>query len=159
MGLSSQYGNIGLNQKGNGFMKIKKMDIVLLVLSIVLCAGIKLIFHACAPKEDGGWMACHWAEQAIFANGVILVLSAILRLFVKSSYKTGIAMAMTATAGITLLIPNVMIKLCMMKEMRCHSVMHPAVMVICILLVIACVADIWVHFTKEVNPSGGGKTA
>lgn len=121
--------------------KPKITDILLLVGSIVLCAGIKLAFHACAPKDDGSWMACHWAEQAVFASAIGMCITAVLRLFLGARERAGAALAMSVTAVMTALLPGIFIHLCMMDTMRCHAVMRPAVIILCALIAVIGVVD------------------
>lgn len=116
-------------------------DILLLILSLALCIGVKCLFHACAPKEDGSWMACHWAEQSVFAAALGMSITAALRLFLDRRAKTGAGLAIGVTAAVTALVPGIFIRLCMMNDMRCHSVMRPAVIIVCVLLVICAVVD------------------
>ncbi|MBQ8927385.1 MAG: DUF4418 family protein [Oscillospiraceae bacterium] len=116
-------------------------DILLLVMSAALCIGVKLLFHACAPKEDGSWMACHWAEQAVFAASLGMSLTAFVRLFLDRRARAGAALGMSITAAVTAFIPGVFIRLCMMNDMRCHAVMRPAAVILCVLIVICGIAD------------------
>ena len=74
--------------------KPKLTDIVLLLLSLALCLGVKLVFHACGMKEDGSYMNCHWAEQAVFAVSAGLTITSVLRLFLDRKAKAGAALAM-----------------------------------------------------------------
>ena len=114
------------------------MDIVILVLSVVLCVGVKLAFHACETGENV--MACHWAEQAVFAMGIVLVVqSAALLLCRESGMRKGICLAMIPTSAVTAFIPGFFIHLCMMKDMRCHTVMRPAVMIVAILITVCAI--------------------
>ncbi len=121
--------------------KFTVTDIILLVLSLALAVGIKLVFHACAPKEDGSWMTCHWAEQAVSAASIGLTAVAVLRLFLCRAAKAGTALAMSVFAVITALLPGVFIRMCMMDTMRCHAVMCPAVMIVCLLIAATGLAD------------------
>ena len=127
------------------------LDVVSLVLSAVLCFGTKFAFHACAPKEDGSWMACHWAEQAVFGIGIVLlILSVIMTFCFKDGHtKSGIAVSMAVLSGFTAILPNHLIKICMMADMRCHSVMKPAVLVTGILLCIVSVVGCVMHRKEE----------
>ena len=126
------------------------LDIVLLVLSAVLCFGTKFLFHACAPKEDGSFMVCHWAEQAVFGLGLVLfVLSIVLFVFKDGKTKSGIILGMEAVSALTAVLPNHLINLCMMTDMRCHSVMKPAVLIIGILIVIVGAIAVTVHRKEE----------
>ncbi|MBR1423642.1 MAG: DUF4418 family protein [Ruminococcus sp.] len=122
-------------------------DIILLVLSSVLTIGVKTVFSACEKKPDGMWMSCHWAEQAVFALGIALIAMAVVNIVLnKTDLKRGIALAMVPTALITAFVPNVFIDLCMMKDMHCHEVMRPAVIIIsAVIAVAACVYAIIVR--------------
>ena len=122
-------------------------DIILLVLSAVLTIGVKTVFSACEKKPDGMWMSCHWAEQAVFALGIALSAMAVVNIVLnKTDLKRGIALAMVPTALITVFVPNVFIDLCMMKDMHCHEVMRPAVIIIsAVIAVAACIYAIIVR--------------
>ncbi len=116
-------------------------DMILLILSLALCIGVKLVFHACGMKDDGSYMTCHWAEQAVFAVSTGLAVTAVFRLFLDRKSKAGAALAMSTTAAVTALIPGVCIRLCMMETMRCHAVMRPAVIILCVLLAVTGIVD------------------
>ena len=126
-------------------MKNRKLmiaDLIVLLLSGLLCLGTKFWFHACGQTEEGKWMACHWAEQAVFAAGIALTVSAVLLLTVRSRrVKGGIALGMLPAAVTAAFVPQHVISLCMMNTMRCHMVMKPAVLVIALLLAAAAAAD------------------
>ncbi len=122
------------------------LDIILFMLSTALCFGTKFVFHACAPKEDGGWMVCHWAEQAVFGLGLVLFfLSSVMFAFKDGKTKSGMILAMEAIAALAAILPNHLINLCMMTDMRCHSVMKPAVLILGILIMIVGVIAIIIH--------------
>ena len=123
------------------------LDIAAILLSAVLCFGTKFAFHACAPKEDGSWMACHWAEQAVFGVGIVmLILSIIMTFCLKDGYsKSGVAVSIAVISTFSVMIPNHLIKLCMMTDMRCHSVMKPAVFILSILILVISVAGFIIH--------------
>ncbi len=126
------------------------LDALLCVLSAVLCFGTKFLFHACAPKEDGGWMACHWAEQAVFGLGIVLlILSIITFCFPDGKTKSGIQISMAVVSALVIAVPNHLIKLCMMTDMRCHSVMKPAAIIISILILICSVTSGMLHRKEE----------
>ena len=121
--------------------KINMTDILLLVMSAALCIGVKLVFHACGMKEDGSWMNCHWAEQAVFAVSIGLTVTGCLRIFLDRQAKAGTALAMSVISGMTALIPGVFVRFCMMDTMRCHAVMRPAVIILCVLIAVTGIAD------------------
>ena len=124
------------------------LDIILLVLSAGLTTGVKTVFSACEKKPDGMWMTCHWAEQAVFALGIALTAMAVVNIVLgKTDIKRGIAIAMVPTALITAFVPNAFINLCMMKDMHCHEMMRPAVIVISAL--IAAAACVYAIIVRE----------
>ncbi|MBQ8966090.1 DUF4418 family protein [Ruminococcus sp.] len=107
------------------------LGILLLICSLGMSAGVKLCFHACGPKEDGSYMTCHWAEQAVFTIGCVMAVISVLLLIVSNNgMRRGLALALVPAGAGAALIPNTMIKLCMMTDMHCHSVMKPAVIVL-----------------------------
>ena len=130
-------------------MKMKKsksstvLGAILALLGIAQCVGVRLAFHACGQTEEGKWMACHWAEQAVFALGISLSVTAVMLLIIRNrAVKQGLALSMIPQAAVTAFIPNTLIKLCMMTDMRCHAVMKPAVIVIA--AVTAIIAAVYV---------------
>ena len=107
------------------------------VLSVLFLLGILFVFHPCGPKEDGSWMNCHWAEQAVFVMGCALTAMAVFVLISgKSEAGAGAALSMTALSAAAALTPGLAINLCMMTTMHCHTVMRPAVIVICALIAV-----------------------
>ena len=128
--------------------------IILTVLSLLLTVGVKLIFPACGPKEDGTWMACHWAEQAVFGMGIALTtISVVVLITGGSRVSAGAAIALISAAAVTVITPGILINLCMMQNMRCHTVMSPAVTVLCALIIAVSAFHVFVQLRK----SGGGR--
>lgn len=125
------------------------MQLVILILSAVLCIGSKVLFHACEVMGEE-IMACHWAEQAVFALSIVLLVQSILLLLLRDpGVKKGIAVAIVPTAVITVLVPGVFIRLCMMDTMRCRAVFRPAVTILGILIAVAAVCFLIIHRGKE----------
>ncbi len=111
-----------------------------LLLSIFLAAGVKLLFHACGPKEDGTFMNCHTAENAVCTGGIVLAVFFFIILFLRSRKAAGILSFLAAAGAVgTALLPNTLIHLCMMTDMRCHSIMKPTVVLICAAIAILAV--------------------
>ena len=129
--------------------KITFFDIALLALSIALCFGTAFIFHPCAPKADGSWMLCHWAGNIVVALGAAFCAASVARLFAPKDFKSGISAAFVPFALVALLVPGILIKMCMMRDMRCWSVMRPAVAILCVLIIIASVADLILTAIKK----------
>ena len=120
--------------------KMKVLDIVLLVLSVILVFGTKFVFHACEVGEN--IMSCHWAEQTVFGVGLVLMVQALgLLLSNKSDVRRGIHFAMIPTAILAFFLPGGLIHLCMMKDMRCHTTMRPAIMILSILIAICAIVS------------------
>ena len=117
-------------------------DIVLAAVSVIFIAGIFSFLGACGPKADGSWMMCHWAGQIEKGLSIVLAVISLARLFVKNSkVKLGLSLSIIPVAVFAALVPAHIIHLCMMKTMRCHTIMHPAVVVISVVLIVAAVID------------------
>ena len=129
-------------KKRNTFEKLT--EIILVLLSVILTAGVKFLFHACGQKEDGSWMHCHDAEQTVFVLGIMLtVMSVLMLIFSEEKKKRWIKIIMIPTALTAVFVPNILIHMCMMKGMRCLSVMRPAVIIISLLIAAAAAVSIY----------------
>lgn len=128
------------------------ISVVLLALSLCLTIGVKFVFHACpmAMGEMGKIMPCHWAEQAVFATGIVLSVMALLMfVFKKSGEKVAISACMIPATVAAMLFPQVIIRLCMMPEMACRTHMRPAVLGITIALIVVECISIIVNFRRD----------
>ena len=56
------------------------VDVLLAVFSVAYLVGVRTVFLPCGPKEDGSWMNCHWAGQAVTGVAVCLVILSIAHL-------------------------------------------------------------------------------
>ena len=121
--------------------KLSASDIILLVLSLILLFGTKYAFHACPAKADGSWMLCHWAEHVVIALGTVFSFLSVARFFVDEKIKSGISLSFVPLSVVTALVPGLLVNLCMMKDMRCHTTMRPAVIVIAILIAAISLVD------------------
>ncbi len=125
-------------------------DIVMLALALVLFIGLLTFLRPCGPKDDGGWMTCHWAGQALRGVAGALLLLAVVRLFVRGGVKTGLDMGMAVLAALAICVPGRLIGLCMMDAMRCRAVMTPGVTVLSILMIAAAAADMLLRRKKDI---------
>ena len=124
--------------------RVEIWDVVLLVLALILFIGLLTFLKPCGPKEDGSWMTCHWAGQALVGiSGAMLVLS-VVHLFVKNHVKIGLDIGMMVLSVLAICVPGRLIGLCMMDTMRCRAVMSPGVTVTAILTAAAAIIDIFV---------------
>ena len=126
-------------------------DIVIFALCAFYCAGSKLVLHACDHKMmNGAWMNCHWAEQAVFAFGIVLAVQALALLVLNDmGIKRGIALSIIPTAIVPAFLPNVLIEIGCGKDMRCQTVMRPAVIVLG--AVIAAAAAAYLVINRKRN--------
>lgn len=125
-------------------------DLLLLAVSLVFLIGIRTFFSSCGPKEDGTWMTCHWAGQAVTGIAAVLLVICVIRLFVKDSgIKQGLSLSVIPAALLSAILPGNLIGLCMMDTMRCCSVMRPAVIVFSLLMIAAAIFDLFVQRGKK----------
>ena len=118
--------------------------IALFTEALLLTIGTRTFLSPCKePKEDGSWMYCHYAGTVVFGLAVVMFIMSVLFLLEKSSEaKKGTALSMLPCAVLAVLIPQRVIPLCMMENMRCHTVFKPAVRILGILILIPAVVSI-----------------
>ncbi|MBQ9625025.1 MAG: DUF4418 family protein [Clostridia bacterium] len=134
-------------------INIKINDIILLAVSFCFLIGMKFVFGPCGPKEDGGFMACHWAGNAITGLAAVLTAISVIHIIVQNNQlKMGLALSTVPIAVFAFLIPNRVINLCMMHDMRCHTVMAPAVIVFSTLVIAAAAADLFMLYNRNKEP-------
>ena len=130
--------------------KISVLDVVLPAVGLAFLLGALFVFGPCGPKEDGSWMTCHWAGQAVTGVAALLLVLELVRLFVGDNrVKLGLDIAAIPAALLAALIPGHLIRLCMMADMRCRSVMSPAVTVFSVLMIVLSAADIFLLAKKK----------
>lgn len=118
------------------------LSIVTLVCSILLTLGTMYVFHACGPKDDGSWMACHWAQQTVAALGAVLTVQSVIAILCKTNAaRASVSAAMIPTAVVALMTPAGLINLCMMADMRCQAIMKPAVRLVAAIILILVVVN------------------
>ena len=122
--------------------KVRVTDVLLLALGVLLLAGTLTFLSPCGPKEDGSWMTCHWAGNAVAGVAGALLALAVVRLFVSGGAKLGLDVGTAALAALAALLPGRLIDLCMTAGMRCRAVMTPGVTVLAALTLAAAAADI-----------------
>ena len=128
----------------NNHPRARVSDLLLLVFGAVELSGVRTFFAPCGPKEDGSWMSCHWAGQAVTGTAAVLVVLALVHLLVRDrGMKLGLDLGLAAVALCSALFPGKLIGLCMMAEMRCHRLTVPGVTVCAVLVVLAAALDAW----------------
>lgn len=134
----------------NGEKRITVVDGILLVLGLILGIGTKVVFHACAETADSGmYMSCHWAEQMAAALGFVVAVQAVFLFLFGAKVRMGISLAMIPTALLAVITPGILINLCMMKDMRCHSVMRPAVVILGVLIMAAACVNVIMEWRRK----------
>lgn len=124
-------------------------DWCLLIVSVLFLVGIRTAFAPCKPTEDGSWMTCHWAGQAVTGVAAVLLVLAILHLLLPGpGEKLGVAAAMIPVSLLAAFLPGKLINLCMMGTMRCHGVTRPAVLVFSLMLAVLSLADLLLQRKK-----------
>ena len=131
---------------------MKKINLFLGIAELLVAAALTLgslfVFNAC-PGEDGKYMACHWAQNAVVLIGSVLVLALLIRVFIPSrDIKTGITLTSFLLSIAVALIPGVFINLCMMDTMRCHSAFKPGVIAVSAVLAVLTGIDSAVGIVK-----------
>ncbi len=125
-------------------------DCLLLIFGIIFLVGIRTVFAPCGPKEDGSWMTCHWAGQALTGTAAVLLVLALVHLLLRDrGMKVGLDVGIAVVAVFSALLPGKLIGLCMMPDMRCHQLMVPGATVCAVLMVLAAVLDIGLRRKKE----------
>ncbi len=103
-------------------------------VSLLLLLGVLTLFSACGRKDDGSWMRCHDARNAVAvcsaAMTAVFLLAAVMknRLLCIILDLTGLAASAAA-----FMIPGVIMPMCMMHTMRCYTVMQPFVRIMTVI--------------------------
>ncbi|MCR4704831.1 MAG: DUF4418 family protein [Lachnospiraceae bacterium] len=113
-------------------MKKRMLDVTSMVLCLLLAIGVVTVFKACGVKEDGTWMHCHHAQNDVLVMALIMAgVSVVTAMLPDGRLRTLLHAIALALAVVTALLPGMIVDLCMMRSMRCHSVMRPYVIIMC----------------------------
>ena len=97
--------------------------IVLAVVEALIAIGVKTVFSACPAMEDGSYMSCHNAENAVFILAIVQALLIIGTIVIKNKKAAAVFGALFVISSLaSIIIPGNVVHLCMMASMRCHSV-------------------------------------
>ena len=119
--------------------------ILLPIVGIVILAALMTVLAPCGPKEDGTFMSCHYAGQALrILAGASVIVSLACSMWAPGPGKlhTAADVLVMILSAAMILIPGHVIHLCMMPEMQCRAVMKPGSMVLAVLLLILAAADL-----------------
>ena len=100
-----------------------------LITALILTAGSLTVFGAC-EAEEGHFMNCHLAQNAVALAGAVLTALSLLRTVLSNGdIRTGLSLGVFALSVSAIFIPKTLINLCMMETMRCHTIFRPAVII------------------------------
>ena len=131
--------------------KISIIDILMVIAAFVLMIGVQSVFSACEVGEES-IMACHWAQQAVFAVSIAEVLISLICLGARNrSARLYLSISNAILSVVVIFIPGTLINLCMMDDMRCRSIMRPAVTITAVVMIVICAVNIFTSIKKDEN--------
>lgn len=130
---------------------MKKFSIpacVTLALALLIAIGSQTFLGSCV-HDDGSFGACHWAGRMLMGVGALLAAQSLLVLFARDhGRRAGLFLAMAPTALLGILTPGTIISLCGMATMRCRALMRPAMILLCVLALMAALTGWWIERRK-----------
>ncbi|MCR5214138.1 MAG: DUF4418 family protein [Eubacterium sp.] len=131
-------------------MKKKIFEILPIIIALLLSLGVVTVFKACDPMEDGTWMHCHAAQNDVFILGLVIGgLGTIALLIKKKAVKIIVGVVNLGLGVLTSIVPGILVHLCMMHTMRCHSVMRPFVVIVSIILILTELVNVFLLVGKR----------
>ena len=122
--------------------KTQITEIIMIAAEAVLLIGNNTWFKVCGPKDDGSFMACHWAGRMVTACALLLLALSIAHFIFKDlKAKAAADLSVGLTALMTLLTPGMIINLCGMPEMMCRAHTQPWVIVLSAVIIVAAAFD------------------
>lgn len=119
------------------------VGIVLTVLSSILLVGILTFAGPCGVHDDGTMSSCYWASRAVLGVGVVLAVISLVRIFERDEgERRGLSFSAALLGVLVAVLPGVLIDLCMMQTMRCHTVMRPFALVMGVLIAVVGGVDL-----------------
>lgn len=115
-------------------------SITLLLLAVLVATAPYSFAKVCDVSEKV--MKCHWTARAELFLGISTALLALLRLCGNSKYlRLGLDAGIIANAAGIILFPTLLIGVCGMPSMHCHSVTQPTLIVLGVLLLAVSAVD------------------
>ena len=104
-------------------------SIILLLLAVLVAAAPYSFAKVCDVGEKV--MKCHWTARAELFLGLATALLSLLRFFSKSKQLLlGLDAGIFVNAAGVILFPTLLIGVCGMASMHCHSVTKPSLIVL-----------------------------
>ena len=105
--------------------------------SALLVLGVLTVFSACGMKDDGTWMKCHGAQTTVAKLGgamtALFLPAALLRNMALKTILYGLGIVGSV---VVFLIPETTMPMCMMRTMRCYTVMQPFVRIMAVMIAV-----------------------
>lgn len=118
--------------------KVSFIDFLPSILALLLAIGTVTVFKACPKKPDGTWMRCHHVQDMVFISSLILTAVSLIPAFLGNKIaKFSLLLLCLLATVLIMLLPGVLMPMCMMKSMRCYTVMQPFVRSMSVLLILA----------------------
>ena len=126
---------------------------VTFVLGLLVALGPQFIFKVCSGSCCCDALPrCFWSAQAEIGLGLIIVaLGICLIIFDDLKIQLGLTIGVFLTGIMALCIPHVLIGGCEMLTMACRKVAFPALTVVCTVITIAAVINIFYLERKIKN--------
>ena len=122
------------------------VGIILTALSVLLIVGILSFAGSCGVHDDGSVSACFWAERAVLGMGIVLAILSVVRIFERDEgERRGLSLAAACLGVLIACAPGVLIDLCMMATMRCHTIMRPFVLIVGVLVALVGGTDLFLR--------------
>ncbi len=125
--------------------------VLVAVLGIILAAGTEFVFHGCGVHDDGNYGRCHYAQHVIVAFGILVAISALVSVFIKTKEAlVAVSIITSVEAVIAILVPGIIVPLCMMETMRCNTLMRPFATIVSAIILIVSVGNLaLIKFRKD----------
>ena len=122
-----------------------------ILIGAVFTIGMLTFLKPCGPKEDGTWMNCHYAGQALLAAAAVMLIVGLAGIAVRRrTGKICLAAAQIVLAILVFAVPG-QIGLCMMPEMRCRAVMRPGASVFAVLMILCAAAELALNLRRSMK--------
>ena len=112
------------------------------LMSLLLVFGVLTVFSACGMKDDGTWMKCHGAQTAVAKLGGAMIVLFILAVELRNRALKTVLYGLGIIGSVAVfLIPETILPMCMMRTMRCYTIMQPFVRIMAVLIAATCVTS------------------
>lgn len=126
-------------------IKISAAEIIKLIVSVIFVIGIRTWFSVC-PVMSEMTMSCHWAGEMLKAVSIVLLVISVIHIIIPDEkVKIGMDAASACFLIMSVFIPGTVIHICQDAQMRCRSIAQPWSVIISIVLLIACAADMIIY--------------